>query len=328
MPDFAIKGYELLTAATRMDLVVHPGRWRVSDLYETVTDQEAAFAARREALDWGRSEWPVLTVVVFRAHVRGSFDLSWQMAEALWGLILYTKPREWLGVYEAGAASARKGSVPLALPRMLLGQSSALQHAGRADEAIDLAEESLGRARDLGHPLSEAAALAALGGLYLRDQQGKGSAAELFEAARDIHRSEGRPRGVALMTRYLGETALKLGRADEAADRFTEALGLFAAEGDDYNTARVKTLLGQMHLAGSRPDEARTLLGEALVVASGIGAVHQAATIRVGLADVCEATGETAGAAEHLEAALSGLSEMGSAKADAVAARLERLRAA
>jgi tetratricopeptide (TPR) repeat protein len=314
-----------LDAAVAADLVVIPGRWHVGPRYERARAAPPAFPTVVAALDWLEAELPNIRAVLAMADRIGLHSIAWQLCEALWGLFVFRRHYvDWFATHETGLRAARACGEPKAEARMLIALCQAHADLHDFENVTALAGEAFAVARNAGHHLGEAAALEMMGIAATRLHRAE-EGIRHFAAARALHERLGRVRGVAMMTRHIGEAHAAMGDHRSAVRTLTEAAELFAALPDPYNQMRSLTTLGRVHIDAGRTEAAIGVLDRALVVAERIGAWHEEGTIRQALADVLVATGDTAAARTHLTRALRRFTELAVPEADETRRRLEAL---
>jgi len=313
-----------LESAVAADLVVIPGRWHLSGMYEHALRSLPAFPDPAGALAWLEAELPGLLAAVNAARDEGLHEQAWQLCEALLGLFLYRRHYpQWIAACEVGLASAQACGDQRAEARMRDQLGFAYLSLRRYTDAQAQFTQAVALARGAGHRLGEAAPLEHLG-LTLLGLGRPDDALECFTSARATHEELGRPRGIALMTRHIGEAHTDAGRYPEAISALLEARRRFAGLPDPYNEARTLTNLAQAYLGGQRPADAATLLSEALTVVTSLGARDKQAGIHVLLADAADHQGDSSGARQHLTQALAVYEDLGAPEADQVRQRLAR----
>ncbi|MEV5411262.1 tetratricopeptide repeat protein [Thermopolyspora sp. NPDC052614] len=314
-----------LRAAAAADLVVIPGRWHLGPVYEAVRAEPPAFDDPAAALDWLEEELPNLCAVLQLAYDRGRYDITWELCESLWGLFYFRKHyQQWLSTHELAVTAAQESGNPLAESRMSMALAYAYRDLNRYSDAADLYRRAVELERANDHPVGEAAALSGLGSTCLalgRAEEAIGH----FEQARAIHERLGRPRGVTRMLRRLGEAYRDAGRFDEAVDTLTRTYELFAGLGETFEQARTLTDLGLTWLRAGRPGSAIGPLRRAHLLAERLGARHEQAKTSMYLADALVATGDVAGARDHLTRALEIFVDLVAPQAEVVRAKLAEL---
>lgn len=308
------------------DLAVLPGRWHLGAYYTPERRDEAegttTFDGKTAALDWLERERPNLVALVGLARAHGPTELSWQLCEAAWPLFLLRKHyRSWIECHENGLAAARACGDVKAESRMLTALGMA--HLNRRDfpAAIRECERALELSPPGGHPLGAASALEGLGIAELATGHA-GRAAAFFARAKSVHETLGRPRGIALMSRHLGEALTVDGRHVDAVQQFESALRYFTEAGERYHQARSLTGLARARLRAGDLAETAIALREALEAARDAGARHEEATVHVLLADLAERRAESEETHARLRTALAIYTELGAPQVDEVRRRL------
>ncbi len=314
-----------LRAAVAADLVVIPGRWQLGSLYEHARQLPPAYDNPAEALDWLDQALPSLLAALDAARDYGLHEQAWQLCEAMWGLFLYRKHfRHWIDATGVGIAEAQACGDRRAEARMRDQLGFAYLNLNRYADATEQFTDALNLAQQAKHRLGEAAARANLGltllGLHRPDE-----ALGQFQMACAIHQDLGRPRGVALMTRHVGEAHRDAGRYPLAVDALLEARRVFAALPDAYNEARTQTSLAQTYLLAGRPADAQGPLNEALATQTSLGARYKQADIHVSLADAADQLADPGRARGHLEQALAIYAEVGAPEEGQIRQRLAAL---
>ena len=316
-----------LARAVAADLVVMPGRRRLGPVYATARQEPPAFPSAREALDWLEEELPNLLAVLRTANREGFHEAAWQICEALWGLfVLRRHYAEWVASNEIGLESARACGDEAAQARMLAQLGRAHLDLGELDQAELSFSESLDRAHAAGHRFGEASAYQQLGLLRLTRNE-PDAAIPYFLSSRDMHAALGDDRGVALLTRRIGEAYRAGGRYADAAGLLRDAVAQYTEAGDRYNAGRSLTSLAETHILAGDPRSALAPLGQAQEVAIAEGATFEEARVRVLLADAQEALGEPAAARDQLELALAIFTRLATPQAESVRERLRRFAA-
>lgn len=319
-----LAGWYLATAVAA-DLTLMPGRWHLGERYAAPPDDR--FPSRGAALEWLDRERPNLAAVAREAHATGLHAVAWQLAEAMWPLFLQRKHyASWIRMYELGRAAAGSCGDPRAEARMLEGLGVAHLNLQDFGAATGHYETALALERESGHRLGEASALEGLGVAALATGA-PSRAVELFALARDVHVSLGRPRGIALMDRHIGEALSMAGRHDEADATLAGVLEQFPRRDEPYHHARTLTCLGEARLRAGRLDEAAAALRESLAVARETDAPHVAAGALRELARIAERRGDPAAERPLLEQALALYADLGSPQAAQVSERLAELPA-
>ncbi|MFA1541431.1 ATP-binding protein [Actinomadura monticuli] len=314
-----------LRMAVAADRTIIPDRWHLGREYDR--PPIVPFSGTVEAIGWMEGALPTLRDMIGEAHRRGLHRETWEMCEALWGVVVVRKHyAAWVETHETGLASATALGDPLAVARMLESLASARLNLGEFAEAERLSREALVLERAARHADGEASALERLGVAQLA--QGRvAPAIETFTEALDV--SGGATvdpgRGVAMMTRRLGEALLRAGRPAEAAGRLRAARDFFAGRGDDYNLARTLTALADALIADGEDAAASAALDDARDAAARVDARHSLATVHAARARLAERRNDPAAERDHLERAAAIYDELGSHQARAIRDRLLEL---
>lgn len=219
-----------------------------------------------------------------------------------------TEARRWLA-----DALAEDGEQPAALRRRALTAASAVALLqGDYAAATELAEQSLGAARETGEPVYVANALSNLGAIVLAagDHERAGA---LLEEAVPLARETGDTRITALAVNNLGDHALTVGDYERAGPLFEESLALLRARGDTANIARALFNLGAVSLKLRRPDDSRRYLVESLALCDAAGDKEDLAWCLEGFAALAAEEGDGERATLLLGAATTMLDAMGAA---------------
>ena len=314
-----------LHAAVAADLVVIPGRWHLGSGYEQARMEPPAFGGPAEALDWLESELAGLLAVLELAHDEGLRDKTWQLCEALWGLLVYRRPGQHLtSALVLGLTSAQACGDRRAQARMHVYIGFTDLHRGQPADARKQFIRALGLDRSQGHRMGEATALENLGLASLSAGDPR-QALGFFTQARMIHEQISEPRGTALMIRRIGVAHADVGQYHHAIGHLQDALHRFAELGDPYNQARTQTSLAETCLRAGLPRDAERPLAEALDTMTRLGARHEQARIRLLLADTAAQVGDTDGERGHLRKALEAYDDLGAPQAGQIRSRLETL---
>ncbi|WP_346041746.1 hypothetical protein [Actinomadura chokoriensis] len=311
-----------LRMAVAADRVIIPDRWHLGREYDR--PPAASFPGTVEAIGWLEGMLPTLRDMVAEAHKRGLHRETWELCEALWGVVVFRKHYAvWIETHVTGLASATALDDPLARARMLEALASARLNLGEFTEAARLSLEALALEQAAGHTDGEAAALERLGVAQLAQDQ-LGEAIETFTRALDVSRraSVDPARGVAMMTRRLGETLLRDDRPAEAVEHLHAARDFFAGRGDDYNLARTLTALAGALIDTGRDADASDALDTARDAAARVDARHSLATVHVARARLAGRRDDASAEREHLEQAAAIYEELGSYQAQAIRDRL------
>lgn len=317
-----VLGLYLATAAAA-DRVLNPGRWHLAPVFDE--PPRRGFGSRTEALGWLEGELDTLRACVRFAHDSGRHALCWQLCETLRNLFLLRKHFDaWEETCALGLSSAEALDDPAARGAMLSALGTLRLHLDEAEPAGRIHHRALEQWTRAGHALGRAMALESCGVCELALGRPE-RAPEFFRSALGIHEDLGRHRGVALMSRRLGEAARDTGDHDAAVGHFTRALAFFDPVAEPY--MRVRTLLGlaAVHMAEHDHGAARQVLDEASRLGRRTGALAEQARAQTMLAELALADGRTEEARELLTLALSTRTEIGDPHTERTRRRLDSL---
>lgn len=316
---FVRLAYWYLRMAAAAQLAVIPGRWYIGQVF---TEPPVADFDERAGLEWLAAERYNLVNTLCSAYDQRLYAVAWQLAEAMWGLVLRHYGL-WRTVYEFGTMAAQAAGDPVAEARMLHGEAALHLAQQHYDDAETCASLALHIAQATGHQTAVATSLEQLGLAALA--RGDHAVAEgRFLAARDICHQAGNERGVALMTRHLGEVATAAGDYRQSIEYLTDAERWLASQQHEgYLWSRCLGYLGRAYRLVKRPDDAETALHKALDLARTTSAHQQQADVLVELADLATDLGKTDLAQRHLREAHAIYEQLGAPRVAAVAPRLE-----
>lgn len=238
---------------------LNPDRWLLTAEDQIDLD---LFSGYDDALEWLTSTADLHRAVVRTAHVSGLHTECWQLCEALLPHLRGAQDFEtWRISHKLGLRSAAHcGPAPMA--RMLSGLGSCYQWEGRLDEA----EAEFVRAEQLwlkaDHTLGRASLSESLGLLALREGD-LGLAEARFLRALRLFTELGRDRGIWLIQRRLGETALAARNFTKAIHYLTSSRAWFADRGDRYQVVRNTMSLARSLAGAGQQDQAQQELEEA-----------------------------------------------------------------
>jgi tetratricopeptide (TPR) repeat protein len=286
-----------LRQAALADRALLPNRTRLMPAPDGVP------AAPTDALAWLELELAGIVAAIHVAHDSELHEDAWSLCDALWGLFTHRKHySQWIDAHLTGVASAiaRADSRAESVMRVRLG--IAYLQSGRLDDAIVEFGAGLAAARRGGNRAEEASALEHVGLAELAlGHPDKG--AECFRTAASIFEEVGRPRGVMLMTRRLGEAYKSAGQRDQAVSFLRRARSLAQSLGEPYHEMRALSDLADAHGKAGELGEAMAVLGDALGIAERIGARHEQAQVLVALGNTELALGHPGAASDHFAAA-------------------------
>jgi tetratricopeptide (TPR) repeat protein len=276
-----------LTYATEAGRIVTPHRKGLRRDIEYVPVDQVVFTGHNEALDWLDRERLNLLAAANAAFEQGMPAMTWQLADAMWGLFLFrTHYYDWMQ-FDLLAVTATQNGPDLAAEAEAQDRLGLLFHAlGRNDEAQD----HMRRAAELWRALDERHRMASsterFGFTYL-DQGRTERAIEHFTEALSGYREVGEQRSVGLALISIGRALIESGRFTDAIDSLQEAcaeLGTLETP-DPYNYARALLALGRAETGAEDWPAARTHLDETLAAMRGMNS-------RLGEADACWALAE------------------------------------
>lgn len=316
-----------LAAAAVADEVVTSYRRRLPYVYVTNPGALPSFARRDEALIWLDRERLNLISAAGAALERGWAELSWQLADVIWALLLYRKHYRDRQIIDArGVEAARLWGNPWAEGRMLkrLGRTCTVAGDYRAaEEHLKTAMLRSSEADDA-HGAEEAHEM--LAALY-RDSGRESLALDTFHLVLQAKRGLGESRNVGLTLINIGMLQSRMDRPGEAivALRQAEALLTQLADADPYNLLRVKIGLAgaYLHLGElCAAQEAAAEAGEGMRIL-GSAFEHAEALNLLGL--IAEKRGDLLDARHHFTSALAIHDGLASSRVDGLRARITRL---
>ncbi|WP_425829598.1 tetratricopeptide repeat protein [Kribbella sp. DT2] len=196
---------------------------------------------------------------------------------------------------------------------------------GRIDEAIGHLRTALVIAREMSDRPTEARVLGHLG-IAATGARRCAEALDYHAQMLDLARQEGNPalEGFGLNNR--GDTLRALGRLSEAADMHRQALALAEEVSLVVGILEARNSLGETLLALGQADAARAEHQTVLSLVESCRNRPEEGRAHDGLAQALIALGADAEAQQHLRRALNLLTEVGSPRADQIAAQLEVVR--
>jgi tetratricopeptide (TPR) repeat protein len=252
-----------------------------------------------DLLDWLDHRSGELRSAVSAAHALGWTDLTTQLADAMWPLLLRRRDTDlWLTVigthglpaaqHEAARPGLSQEEAAVArrmVRRMLTTLGGGLRYAARLEEALRRYQEAFDSAAADGHRRDQAQALDGIGAVH--HSAGRPTQAiNPLTTALKIRDVIGYTRGAALTRVRLGEVAADLGQYPRAVDHLITARTALLAEPDPYDAARALAFLGHVHLLAGRLTEAEHHLTTALAEFDACGGSPWAARATEWLADV------------------------------------------
>lgn len=318
---FVRLAYWYLRMAAAAQRAVIPGRWYIGQVF---TEPSVADFDETTGLEWLAAERYNLVSTLCSAYDQGLHAVAWQLAEAMWGLVLrHCHNSLCRTVYEFGTMAAQAAGDPVAEACMLHGEAELYLAQQSYDNAEACTSLALEIAQATGHRMAEATSHEQLGLTALG--RGDDAVAEArFLVARDIYRQADDERGVGLMACHLGEVATAAEDYPRAIEHLTDAERWLANQPDErYLWSRCLGHLGRVYRLVTRPGDAETALYKALDLARTISAHQQQADVLVELADLATDLGKTDLAQRHLREAHAIYEQLSTPDAVAVAKRLD-----
>ncbi|WP_246203742.1 ATP-binding protein [Streptomyces tailanensis] len=316
-----------LATATAAEEMLTPSHRILPRDYAFPPRTPPGFADGAEALRWLDASQARLMAVLRASAGRGPHCTTWQLADALWPLVLRLRPYDlWIEAYEIGRAAALRDGHRAALNQMLTSGGTGLRNAGRLDEAVSWFTEALDAACQDGDRRAEAQALHGLGQTHRLALRFAEATARFTEALL-LREAIGYRRGAALTRICLGDVALADDDTERARRYLTLARDDLLAEGDTYDAARALAHLGLAQ--DPEPDPERDLgtrqLLDALVEFEEAGAVHWQGRVLEMLGERSEAVGDPLRAGDWYRRSLARYEPVSAADAQRLAERLRGL---
>jgi tetratricopeptide (TPR) repeat protein len=178
------------------------------------------------------------------------------------------------------------------------------QKLGETRRAIDLEEQALAIAREIGHRASEAVLLANLG--YCHADLGEiRRAIDFHERALAIAREIGHRTSEAVHLGNLGACHARLGETQRAIHLYEQALAIAGDINDRLRLSLMSAYLGDSYVDCEAWEQAIQRYDQAIPIADEIGFVHAQSRARDGLAKARLFLGELSAARQTAEAARS-----------------------
>lgn len=316
-----------LDSATEAGHVVTPHRHGLRRDIEYVPVERIRFDGHADALEWLDRERVNLFAAARVAFEHGMRTMTWQLADAMWGLFLFrTHYHDWMQ-FDLLAVEATQDGPDQAAEAEAQDRLGLLFHAlGRNDEAL----EHMGRAAELWRALGERHRIASsterFGFAYL-DQGRPELAIEQFTRALAGYREVGEQRSSGLALISIGRALIESGRYADAVPYLREAqdeLGSLQPP-DPYNSARAMLALGRAETGTGEWDAARALLEATLVAMRQVESPLGEADALWALGELHERTGERAEARRFYQRTEEMLTELGNPGVDRVRAQLAAL---
>lgn len=312
---------------TRANMVVVPMRWRVSTVSARYENSPSLFATGAEALQWLDERLPDIVAVLEETLALRHYEVTWQLAEALWELFLYRKHyQRWIRTQEIGVTAARRCADAVAEARLRCQLASAYLNLGRFEAAERECSKAVELARGAGSRHNESVALDQLG----MAAQGRGDfdrAVVFFCESLVIEQELGIDRGVALRHRRIGEALFQAGRITDAARHLNLAQEMFAEIGDVKAEARGAVALARIDAQAGEITAAKRRLEHAAAVFAESGSAVYQADVLLAFAEVAEREGDLDAARGQLIEALELVRPVGGPQVDLVQTKLAALDA-
>ncbi|WP_322974654.1 tetratricopeptide repeat protein [Actinacidiphila epipremni] len=246
-----------------------------------------------------------LMTLLRTAADRGWHAYAWQLADAMWPLVLRLRHYDlWIEAYDIGLAAARADGHERAVRQMLTSGAIGLNAMRRYDAAVARYEDARVAARDAGDIRDEGQALLGIGRSH-REAGRPAEARPYLEQAIALWEACGYVRGTGLARTVLGEAALAAGEPVRAAAYFARARQTHLAVDDPHDAARNLAFLGRAKAMGGEQAAGVAHMEEALGVFTASGATHwQARTLEM-LGDSAYERGDHPAAAELHSQALA-----------------------
>jgi tetratricopeptide (TPR) repeat protein len=221
-----------------------------------------------DLLDWLDRRSPDLQAAVAAVSAAGWSDVTVQLADALWPLLLRRSNSDlWLTVFGAyglpaaeneaartGVGDEERAVAGRMVRRMLTTLGAGLRDAGRAEEALSCFERARDSAVADDDPRDHAQALDGIGTFHQQAGHPDQALGPLGEALR-IREEIGYSRGAALIRIRLGEALTALGRDSEALESFLTARRELLAVPDPFDAARALAFMGRLYLSAGHVSE-------------------------------------------------------------------------
>jgi tetratricopeptide (TPR) repeat protein len=314
-----------LNTATAAGAVVTPHRVGLRRDIEHIPPDQATFDGHNEALDWLDRERTNLFAAAQAAFDQGMPDMTWQLADAMWGLFLVrTHYNDWMRFDHLAAQATQNSRTAEAETQDRLGL---LYHAlGRNDEALPYMTRAAAIWHSLGDRHRIASSTERFGFAYL-DQGRAELAIEHFTNALVGYREVGERRSTGLALISLGRALTESGRFTEATRHLNEAHTELTTlpVPDPYNSARALLALGRAETGAGQWPTAHTHLQATLTAMREVQSPLGEADALWALADLYAKTGDLTEARRHYQLTLTMLTDLGSPAAPRVRAQLDAL---
>ncbi|MFC8826803.1 tetratricopeptide repeat protein [Streptomyces sp. NPDC057137] len=305
--DHALRRYVdwCLATATSAESILTPSHRTLARDYTRPRVVPSALDGPASALAWLDSHRDGLMAAVRLCAEREWHTSCWQLADAIWPLVLRLRPSDiWCESHQLGLAAARASGSRAGEGRMLTSGAMGLRDAGRHEEAADWYTRALEHATADGDTKQRAQAINGLGHLSLLTGRLDEARAH-FEHSLRLWESVGYARGVALSRRRLGETELEAADFPEAACQLMRAHDELVSMGEEYEAARVEATLGHTLVLDGQHGDGTAKLTRSLAAFRGSTErdTHWEARCLAWLGEAAEGQGDRDGARRHYEAA-------------------------
>jgi tetratricopeptide (TPR) repeat protein len=316
-----------LTCATEAGKIVTPHRKGLRRDIEHVPVDQVAFAGHNDALDWLDRERLNLLAAARAAFEQGLPAMTWQLADAMWGLFLFrTHYYDWMQ-FDLLAVTATQNGPDLAAEAEAQDRLGLLFHAlGRNEEAQRHMRRAAELWRDLGERHRMASSTERFGFTYL-DQGHPRLAIEHFTEALAGYREVGEQRSVGLALISIGRALIESGRSAEAIERLQEARAELGAleTPDPYNYARALLALGRATTSAGDWPAAHAYLADARSAMRAMNSPLGEADVCWALAELYDKSGDRPRAREYYRRTEVMLSDLGNPGVSRVRAQLDAL---
>jgi tetratricopeptide (TPR) repeat protein len=271
---------------------------------EEAADDAARTERAERASRWLYEERHRLLAAVRLAHERGLDAEAVALSEPVWTYALdHPHQSDVIGAFRLAVASAvRHGGNAAWLVRTRCQLARPLWEAGLLSEAereLDSAEAVLGLLGDSARDRKLGASLMEFRGM-LNGVRGEWDAAAAdFVRSRDMHLAIPNPYGAMLQTYRLGEARAALGELEAAHLLLSEAHARAVELRRERMTRRTGFALAGVLRRLGRTEEARPLYEQSLQGACGRGSGFDQARVHDAMAELAEAEGRSAEAAEQ-----------------------------
>jgi len=305
------------TQAISAERAIHPHSQRLASLYEHPAQH---FTDPASAVDWYQRNRGTLLGLLPLGLEQRWYELTWQLAEAVWGLAQYNgtgideRDSQVIGLQALTALHRQRSAVTHA--RIAFGHST----AGAHDRAIDEADIALEYALGSGDPIVLSTVLATRGRADHAAGRHRLALQDLRSALVHAERT-GDQRSIALRHHHIGAAQGALGETRQAVRHLEFAVALLTELDDQVGRARVLTELATVLLDSGEHERAEEHLRDAVATTRQAGARLYTAEILELLGRCAETRHDPDAAHTHVTEAMDLYVHTGHS------ARIERLRA-